>query len=71
MTDAQAADTLQHERYESTLHALYQAAARGLPEEELRILCHETGIAYVDLDTYVPPILRPRERGNGPTLALF
>lgn len=50
---------LQAERYERAISALYSAAMLGLPEDDLRTLCFETGIAYADLEAWTPPLLRP------------
>ncbi len=50
------------ERREATLAALYSAAMRGLPDDDLRHLCGECGVTYEDVTAWVQPVLRPTGR---------
>jgi len=69
--DAAAAD-LAGERRERTLLALYSVAMCGMvSEEDIRVLCAETGVTWADLERYTPPILRTTNQPeNQPTLDL-
>ncbi len=46
------------ERREATLAALYSAAMRGLPSDDLAHLCRECGVALADVEAWVQPVLR-------------
>lgn len=67
-SDDRAAADLSAERRERSLAALYDAAMLGLPNDELRHLCNECGIAWAELEAYTPPLLRPKQKEDKPAL---
>lgn len=46
MNDQAAAHQLELERQERIVDAIYEAAMRGLPEDDCKILCAECGVSW-------------------------
>lgn len=56
--DRHAQAQLADEREQMTIAAIWHACMLGLPEDECRLLCAETGVQWLDVTRYTQPALR-------------